>query len=88
MHGFYCNLPTANLKYYLGGSTLSVVDVFTLYQPAIEYRSRLARITSCGKSSLRNTTTVPATGVTLKTLVEAKLREFVDEGIVVEEVKE
>ncbi|MBU4376366.1 MAG: Fe-S cluster assembly protein NifU [Candidatus Omnitrophica bacterium] len=30
----------------------------------------------------------PATGVTLKVLVESKLREFVDESIVVEEVKE
>lgn len=30
----------------------------------------------------------PATGVTLKTLVESKLKEFVDKDIVVEEVKE
>jgi len=30
----------------------------------------------------------PAAGVTLKALVESKLKEFVDEGIIVEEVKE
>lgn len=30
----------------------------------------------------------PATGITLKALVETKLREFIDEGIVVEEIKE